>query len=67
MEDRQSGLNSQLQNDVCTVYDVGASVDSKPIHLFEYAIIGTIYAKEVDDIENPTVGLLSVGEEDTKG
>ncbi len=51
----------------CTVYDVGASVDSKPIHLLEYAIMGTIYAKEVDQIENPTVGLLSVGEEDTKG
>ena len=52
---------------VCTVYDVGASVDSKPIHLLEYAIMGTIYAKEVDGIKNPTVGLLSVGEEDTKG
>ena len=51
----------------CTVYDVGASVDSKPIHLLEYAIMGTIYAKEVDQIKNPTVGLLSVGEEDTKG
>jgi len=51
----------------CTVYDVGASVDSKPIHLLEYAIMGTIYAKEVDQIKNPTVGLLSVGEEETKG
>lgn len=52
---------------VCTVYDVGASVDSKPIHLLEYAIMGTIYAKEIDGLENPTVGLLSVGEEDSKG
>ena len=52
---------------VCTVYDVGASVDSKPIHLLEYAIMGTIYAKEVDGIKNPSVGLLSVGEEETKG
>lgn len=51
----------------CTVYDVGASVDSKAIHLFEYAIMGSIYAKEIDDIENPTVGLLSVGEEESKG
>lgn len=51
----------------CTVYDVGASVDSKPIHLLEYAIMGTIYAKEIDQIKNPTVGLLSVGEEKTKG
>lgn len=52
---------------VCTVYDVGASVDSKPIHLLEYAIMGTIFAKEIDGIKNPSVGLLSVGEEDTKG
>ncbi len=54
-------------NKVCTVYDVGASVDSKPMHLLEYAIMGTIYAKEMDGIKNPTVGLLSVGEEETKG
>lgn len=51
----------------CTVYDVGSSVDSKPIHLLEYAIMGTIYAKEIDGIHNPTVGLLSVGEEESKG
>ncbi len=54
-------------NKVCTVYDVGASVDSKPMHLLEYAIMGTIYAQEMDGIKNPTVGLLSVGEEETKG
>ncbi len=52
---------------VCTVYDVGASVDSKAIHLLDYAIMGTIYAKEIDGIEKPTVGLLSVGEEESKG
>ena len=52
---------------VSTLYDVGASVDSKAVHLLEYAIMGTIYAQEIDSIKNPTVGLLSVGEEDTKG
>ncbi|MBK8946587.1 MAG: phosphate acyltransferase PlsX [Ignavibacteriae bacterium] len=52
---------------ICTVYDVGASVDSKPNHLLEYAIMGTIYAKEIDGITNPTIGLLNVGEEDSKG
>lgn len=52
---------------VCTVYDVGASVDSKAIHLFEYAIMGSIYAKEMDNIANPKIGLLSVGEEESKG
>lgn len=51
----------------CTVYDVGASVDSKAQHLFDYAIMGTIFAKEIDGIKNPSVGLLSVGEEESKG
>ncbi len=51
----------------CTVYDVGASVDSKPQHLFEYAIMGSIYAKEIFGIENPSIGLLNVGEEESKG
>lgn len=52
---------------VCTIFDVGASVDSKPKHLLEYAIMGTIYTKEIFGIENPSVGILSVGEEESKG
>lgn len=52
---------------VCQVFDVGASVDSKPNHLLEYAIMGTVFAKELYGIDNPTVGLLSVGEEKSKG
>ena len=52
---------------VCTLFDVGASVDSKPKHLLEYAIMGTIYTKEIFGIDNPSIGILSVGEEDTKG
>jgi phosphate acyltransferase len=52
---------------VCTVFDVGASVDSKPKHLLEYAIMGTIFTREIYGIENPKVGILSVGEEESKG
>jgi len=37
-------------NKVCTLFDVGASVDSKAVHLLEYAIMGTIFAKEMDGI-----------------
>lgn len=51
----------------CSVYDVGASVDSKPNHLLEYAILGSIYSREFNGIPNPKVGLLSVGEEENKG
>ena len=49
------------------VFDVGATVDSKAIHLREYAIMGSIYAEQIFGIIRPSVGLLSVGEERTKG
>ena len=52
---------------VTTVFDVGSTVDSTPRHLLEYGIMGSIFVKEIYGIENPKVGLLSVGEEDTKG
>jgi glycerol-3-phosphate acyltransferase PlsX len=52
---------------VCNVYDVGASVDSRPEHLFEYAVMGSIFVSEIQGTENPTIGTLSVGEEDKKG
>jgi len=47
--------------------DVGATVDHKSRFLFEYAIMGSIYYKNVYNIENPTIALLNVGEEDSKG
>lgn len=52
---------------VTTIFDVGASVDSKPSHLVEYAIMGSIFVRELYGINNPSIGLLSVGEEDSKG
>ncbi|MFA8341452.1 MAG: phosphate acyltransferase PlsX [Rhodothermaceae bacterium] len=55
------------QTGVCNLFDVGASVDSKPQHLVEYAIMGSIYVEEIDGIKSPKVGLLSVGEEESKG
>ncbi|HLG21980.1 MAG TPA: phosphate acyltransferase PlsX [Candidatus Manganitrophaceae bacterium] len=47
--------------------DVGANVDCKPLHLFQFAIMGSIYAREILGVPRPKVGLLSIGEEDTKG
>jgi len=49
------------------VFDVGATVDSKAIHLKEYAVMGSIYSSEILGVKNPRVGLMSVGEEKTKG
>jgi len=47
--------------------DVGANADVKPDVLVQFANIGTIYAKAIMGIKNPTVGLLSIGEEKEKG
>jgi glycerol-3-phosphate acyltransferase PlsX len=52
---------------VCYLYDVGAGKDSKPSHLFEYAIMATIYAQEMGGVKNPSIGVLSMGEEEGKG
>ncbi len=55
------------ESGVAMLFDVGASVDSKPKHLLEYAVMGSIFTKEMYGIANPKVAVLSVGEEDTKG
>ena len=51
----------------CLVLDVGANVDCKPAHLLQFGMMGSIYMHTMMDIESPAVGLLSVGEEDSKG
>jgi glycerol-3-phosphate acyltransferase PlsX len=47
--------------------DAGANMDCKPWHLAQFAVMGSIYMKSLFRIENPSVGLLSIGEEETKG
>lgn len=47
--------------------DSGANTDSKPKHLLQSAVMGAIYAEYVLGIKNPRVGLLNIGEEETKG
>ena len=54
-------------NGACAMLDVGANVDCKPKHLLQFAVMGTIYMRNVFGIQNPRVGLLSIGEEETKG
>jgi glycerol-3-phosphate acyltransferase PlsX len=49
------------------VMDVGANVDCKPRFLYEFAVMGSIYMAQTLGVENPKVGLLSVGEEEKKG
>jgi phosphate acyltransferase len=47
--------------------DAGASADCKPRHLLEFAVMGSTYAQYALGLENPTVGLLSIGHEESKG
>jgi glycerol-3-phosphate acyltransferase PlsX len=49
------------------VLDVGANVDCKPSLLAQFAVMGSVYAQCLFDLPSPKVGLLSIGEEDTKG
>ena len=49
------------------VLDVGANVDCKPEHLFEFAVMSEAYAQQILHIEKPKISLLSNGEEDCKG
>jgi len=47
--------------------DVGANIEPKHHHLYQYAIMGQLYAKHIVGLERQRVGLLSVGEENVKG
>jgi len=51
----------------CVLLDVGANVDCKAHNLEQFAVMGEIYARSVLKIPKPRVGLLSIGEEETKG
>ncbi|HNV87189.1 MAG TPA: phosphate acyltransferase PlsX [Candidatus Omnitrophota bacterium] len=47
--------------------DVGANVDPTPEHLFQYALMGDIYSRSICKKRRPAIGLLNVGEEESKG
>jgi glycerol-3-phosphate acyltransferase PlsX len=49
------------------ILDVGTNADCKPDVLYQFGILGMLYAKHVYNIDNPKVGLLNIGEEEKKG
>lgn len=57
----------KLQGGFGVLLDVGANADCKPEVLNQFAILGSLYAQNVYGIENPKVGLLSIGHEKEKG
>ncbi len=66
---KRPAIGSFLPSEKGMVYviDVGANVDSKPIHLLQFAQMGDIFVREVFNTENIQIGLLSIGEEEKKG
>jgi len=53
--------------DVVQMIDMGANIDAKPENLLQYGIMGSIYSQHVLGKKSPKVGLLNIGEEETKG
>ncbi|HJW90813.1 MAG TPA: phosphate acyltransferase PlsX [Anaerolineales bacterium] len=51
----------------CVVLDIGANPDCRPEHIYQFAIMGSVFAEKVRGRRNPRVGLLSNGEEPGKG
>jgi glycerol-3-phosphate acyltransferase PlsX len=47
--------------------DAGANVECRPQHLLQFAVLGSIYARLAHGVHDPRVGLLSIGEEESKG
>lgn len=62
-----AGLIPKENGGLSLLLDIGANPDSKPDVLYQFAILGSIYAKNVMGIKNPRVGLLNIGEEEEKG
>jgi phosphate acyltransferase len=55
------------ENQQVRILDLGANVDSSAEHLCQFAMMGSVFAKAVDNIPNPRIGLLNIGEESIKG
>jgi phosphate acyltransferase len=55
------------QGNEFVLLDAGANIECKPLHLAQFAVMGSIYSREVLGRKNPRVGVLSIGTEDSKG
>lgn len=49
------------------ILDIGASADSKPENLYQFAVLGSTFAEHISNISSPRVGLVNIGEEPEKG
>ncbi|MDE4541875.1 phosphate acyltransferase PlsX [Thermoanaerobacterium sp. R66] len=54
-------------NGATILLDAGSNTDCKPINLFQFAIMGSVYAQKMLNVENPKIGLFNIGAEEEKG
>ncbi len=66
---RRPGIAATMPTDKgpCVLIDVGANVSPKPSHLFQYGVMGSIFARHILGKETPTIGVMNVGSEEKKG
>jgi len=55
------------ESGVCLLLDVGSNVDCKPIHMLQWGVMGSLFMNHIIGLQSPRVGLLNIGEEETKG
>ena len=51
----------------CIIIDVGANIEATPHQLLQYGVMGSVYSEYILGIKNPTMGLLNIGQEESKG
>ncbi|MBX9652982.1 phosphate acyltransferase PlsX [bacterium] len=66
---QRPGIAVQLptMTGISILIDAGANLNPKPEHLFQYGMMGASLVRQVYGVENPTIGLMNIGSEDTKG
>jgi glycerol-3-phosphate acyltransferase PlsX len=62
-----AGIFPTLKGRGTVLLDVGANAECKPEHLKQFAIMGAIYSRSILGVDNPKIGLMSIGEEEAKG
>ncbi len=56
-----------MQGTSTHVLDLGANIDTTPEQLFQFAVMGSVLTQAVDNLPNPRIGLLNIGQEEIKG
>jgi glycerol-3-phosphate acyltransferase PlsX len=61
------GVSMPTQKGPCLLLDAGANVSPRPSHLYQYGVMGLVYARHMFQCDQPTIGLINIGSEEGKG